>query len=263
MRTLEEVAAKHEQLTSEAFALREEGRGQIEVVEAMNKIVCAWNRNVQVLSSVFTPNDPRYLTPKVISERWHLSAMLTTITSALTQFLPGQPKMLARTRAAFGIEHMPCYLFHTRVACVPPTADGNIYFGFAHDMAEAQTQGDTKKMDYYMEALWTRVARIGGALYSSREVLYKFWIIGHLNYVQAVRVPVSALPCLGVDFEHVSSKSDFVKLFLIADPEIRDYRVMTMTQMANYVSDLTNLFDILDATQYQKRAPWMPPRLKS
>jgi hypothetical protein len=44
---------------------------------------------------------------------------------------------------------------------------------------------------------------------------------------------------------------DIVKLFLVADPEIRNYKVLTYEDMRDLVSEKKNMFDMMNLSPFQ------------
>jgi hypothetical protein len=203
------------------------------VLQERRKLVTKWHKAMQKLSSVFFPENPIILTEKVFQNDWHRSAKWMTAKGMFEQFLPSRPSLLSRAPASRTLEQISCHYHHTSLALMDPDADEGVWIEFPYNLSDALEY--SKKMDFALK-LWLRIAYHDGILVSSREHLFfGYWIIGHLSYWKAVK--------LG------TKEND--RYFLISDPELHYFKVLSIDQVVNYVSDIKNFVNPTDGAVVQ------------
>jgi len=198
-----------------------------------HELMRRWHKEMQRLSSIFFPDDPVVLTEKIFPNNWHKSAKVQTALAFLDQFLPGRPTFLSRSQASRSLEQIDCHYLHTQLALLEPEADNGLWLDFPWNVADETNP--TERM-VIMEKLWERIVHHDGLLISSRESLFfGFWTIGHLSYWKGV--------WLGPELED--------RYFLISDPELRYFKVLTIAQAERFVADLNNLVNPTDGAVVQ------------
>lgn len=193
----------------------------------LSSLVKNWHHNMQVLSSIFIPQSPIVLTSKLISNKWLLSSRIMTVFSLISQFIPGAPSILSRANASRELELVPFFLYHTQTAILNPDLDP-IFLNLNEILLDL-------KLDQQFETLhqiWYLILYSGGVLFSSKETLFSSWLIGHLSYCTA-------------QFQNGQMH------FLISDPEISSYKLLTVDQMRQYLIDQKSCVNFLDATTWQ------------
>jgi len=200
------------------------------------------------------------ITIKPFSQQWHLSAIVMTIVSGILHFVPSYPDMFSRTASSGHLGNVPCYNLTNFGIKVKEDWDNYLYLKFAHKLTLLKKQ--PKLLESAMNSFWHTLFDIGGALFVSRECVYSTWWVGHLSFVSAIALPQKTSPSLSEDpivdpllgnpeeFRHSSTHTDaycdYQKYFLISDPEIVYYKLMTFPQMLALISDPKNSFDLDD-----------------
>ena len=199
-------------------------------LDTRHQLVRRWHREMQKLSAVFSPDSPVVLTEKVFKNNWHSSAKWMTARALVEQLLiPGCPTFLSRSGASRTLEDISCNNFHTQLALIEPESDDRIWLDFPWNVAEEEEE---KTKLFILNRLWDRVAYLDGALISSREELFfGYWVIGHMSYWKAAWMGE--------------------KYFLISDPELEYFKVLTIQQAITFVSDLKSRVNPLDGSETQ------------
>ncbi|XP_049849947.1 uncharacterized protein LOC126320488 isoform X2 [Schistocerca gregaria] len=156
-------------------------------VTKIRSLVKKWSYSIQVISSIFKPEAPIVLTKKIFSQKWHLSAKLSSLFSLVFQVLPGVPTFLSRAQGSYQLECVPYALFHYQLPVLDPSADDYIYLYLSQHMLSAKDNASEQKR--LLILLWRRLVFYGGLLFSTREhLLGGIWTIGHLSYCMAVKL---------------------------------------------------------------------------
>lgn len=202
----------------------------LEMVLVRHEFVRRWQREMQKLSSIFFPENPVVLTEKTFKNDWHKSAKWMTARAFIEQLIvPGVPTFLSRSEASRTLEQISCDYLHTHHHLVDPEDDKSMWLDFPWSVAEENNE-ETKTS--ILERLWNRVAFLDGALISSREQLFfGYWEIGHLSYWKAVWMGQ--------------------KYFLISDPELQYFKVLSIDQAVKFVSDIKSRVNPLDGSVQQ------------
>lgn len=194
-------------------------------------LVRIWHQEMQRLSAVFEPDHPVVLTEKVFANNWHSSAKWMTARALVEQLvIPGCPTFLSRSGASRTLDDISCNNFHSQLALIDPELDDKVWLDFPWNVAEEE---DENRKSEILERLWNRVAYLDGALISSREELFfGYWVIGHMSYWKAVWIGDQ-------------------RYFLISDPELQYFKVLTMDQATAFVSDLKSRVNPIDGSENQ------------
>ncbi|EFA75601.1 hypothetical protein PPL_11106 [Heterostelium album PN500] len=177
------------------------------------KLVSNWNLAMQSFSAIFSPTAPKILTKKPIASDWHLSAYLMSFYCGLTFFIPNQPKLLDR------VSGTPPYFFESIMFinyefCFPKLS--RYYRSIYDDYAEKfRKMSDDDKSDSLLR-LWDDCFVIGGVLFCTSEKILAV-SVGHLNYLFSIKM------------------KDNQKYFLVGDPEIKNFKIFTLSEMSNIV----------------------------
>lgn len=180
-------------------------------LEEVNSLMFMWNEGLQHLSSIFIPEMPVMLTRKIFSERWHLSAKVMTAYSFFAQFVPGMPSFLSRACASKDLTQVPCFNFYSAAfyEIEDPTFPRLRRRLF-------KTKGNLIEQRKVVEEFWLHIIANRSVLFDTPEVLFGFWHISHLSLCTA----------------SVLKRGDTEeKVFLVSDPEIKHYKVMTIDEM--------------------------------
>lgn len=204
------------------------------------KLTKEWNYSMQVLSSIFSPHQPIVLTRKPFSERWHLSAFVMWILCSLTKYIPGQPASDARTRSSHEITYIRPHLYHTFRTQVTSYEDNNIFYHFSSSVRESPPSLQLKMVRF----LWRKALKRGGLLYSSREYVKGVGVVGHLNVMFATLVNTDNTINDGAEEEYLTRVRK--KVFLISDPEICNFKVLTLMQMFELLCNVQYNLNLLD-----------------
>lgn len=196
-----------------------------------HELVRKWHREMQRLSAVFEPDHPVVLTEKVFNNNWHSSAKWMTARALVEQLLiPGCPTFLSRSGASRTLDDISCNNFHSQLALIDPELDDRLWLDFPWNVAEEEDENRKREI---LERLWNRVAYLDGVLISSREELFfGFWVIGHMSYWKAVWIGDQ-------------------RYFLISDPELQYFKVLSMDQTNAFVSDLKSRVNPIDGSEGQ------------
>jgi len=211
-----------------------------------------------LVSSVCKPI-PSVITMKPFSQQWHLSAIVMTVVSGILHFIPGYPDMFSRTASSGHLGNVPCYNLTNFGIKVKEEWDNYLYLKFAHKIQSLQKK-QPQLVESAMNRFWQRLFDVGGALFVSRECVYSTWWVGHLSFVSALAIPKKPSPDdtplekhlleNPTDFSQRNSSRDefydYERYFLISDPEILYYKLMTFSQMLDLISNPKNSFDLDD-----------------
>jgi hypothetical protein len=119
----------------------------------------------------------------------HLSALSQTLLSFFSQYLPGNPELLTRSRPTYQLESAPCYLLHSFAIVVDAKLDNLNYLRLSRRMGQAKALNDVRQLYMLVDTLWKRVLHMGGCLFSSSENVFGSWWVGHVSFMLAVAVP--------------------------------------------------------------------------
>jgi hypothetical protein len=245
-------------------------------VARLHELVLEWQFAMQMLSSVFNPVLPVVLTVKPLQEQWHLSSKVVSAAALVAMIFPRQPSFRSRlhgTPAQF--EPLLRQLtFHYRV--LPTRRNTEKWRSFVSCLRDPQLER-VRKLDRVL-ALWNECHYRGGLLFSSNEAIWGS-MVGHLSYLVATfraALPVLAT-CHTVTAPSTPSASSWwatsspnsssshcstptsptppsaahysihrSRVFLIADPEIASYKVLTFHQMIDMIAEPSIGFDLAD-----------------
>lgn len=208
---------------------------EVRLIQTRRSFLTKWNRSLQRLSSVFYPDNPVVLTEKIYQNDWHKSAKWMTARALVEQFLPGKPSFLSRSEASRTLEQITCHYHHTTIAFISPEVDNGLWLDFPENLAQ---ENDKLKKLEIISSLWDRIAFHDGILISSREHLFfGLWTIGHLSYWKAVKL---------------GPKEDD-RFFLVSDPELQYFKVLSLEQVSDYASDVKNWVNPTDGAVIQFR----------
>jgi hypothetical protein len=209
------------------------GKVDMKLVLSLYGLITRWHKQMQLLSSIFFPDSPVVLTPKIFANDWHKSAKCMTALALFDQLIPGRPTFLCRSQASRTLEQISCYRLHTHIALIESEADKGLWLEFPWNVEEENSPDIRKSI---LSTLWRRILLLDGALISSRESLFfGYWTIGHLSYWKAVR--------LG------PKESD--KYFLVSDPELCYFKLLSINQAVSFVANIQNLVNPTDGTVVQ------------
>ncbi|EGG24265.1 hypothetical protein DFA_06415 [Cavenderia fasciculata] len=189
-----------------------------ELINSIFKLTNRWNEAMQSLSSIFSPSTPRILTKKPIASSWHASAYLMTAYCVATFFIPS-PKMFDR------ISGTPPFFFETMMLinfdyCFPKSSRYyRIYEDYQSDFA--QITDPVERLES-LNRLWDDCFNLGGVLFCSSEKIFR-QPIGHLNYLFAIQMNAT-------------------RLFLVGDPEIKNFKVYNLQDMTDIILQDTFFF---------------------
>lgn len=217
-------------VTEDAVSIYDFGAKWKTSLLARHTLVRKWHREVQKLSAVFRPDLPVVLTEKIFSNDWHSSTKWMTARAALEHlFVPGCPTFFSRSAASRTLEDIACNNYHTQLALIEPEADDKIWLDFPWVVSE---ETSLPEVDRILDLLWDRISYLDGALISSREELFfGSWIIGHMSYWKAVWMGE--------------------KYFLISDPELQYYKVLTLNEVLGFINDVKTRVNPLDGSENQ------------
>jgi hypothetical protein len=74
-----------------------------------------------------------------------------------------------------------------------------------------------EEQDELLDELWERVLFDGGCLFSTREVLFGFWNVGHESQLSVCRLALAP-------------DQPLEKRFLVSDPELSTFKALTVDQ---------------------------------
>jgi len=221
------------------YARDEKGNGPS--LDKLFHLTKMWNFSMQSFSSVFFASQPVVMTRKLIPDRWHLSTFLMTLLCALSSLLPTQPSLNARKEAPHDMSYLHGYNYHTFRTTVQRNY---VYCNFATILRGFANEMDSEKQQIqFVKKLWKKALKMGGLLFASKEHVYGRWWVGHQSFLVSV--------VFNTESPDRSLKK--VKFFLIADPEIRRYKIVNFEQMRNLVKDRKVVFDLIDVIGVEQR----------
>jgi len=232
-------------------ALQYTGDGIAPPFEMLTQFVRRWNYAIQYLSSVFKPDQPVVLTRKLVPQRWHFNTFAMRVICSLTSFLPGQPHISTRRRSSHEISHIFPQQFHTFRTYISPREDSFLFEYYACKLKATKSNRLLFQQLFSIDRLWNKALFRGGVIFSSHENVFGLGFVGHLSFLLAAVLYCDENECNNNDISELdrSAKSGgkkCQKCFIIADPEIRNYRVLNFAQMFEMITKSELEFDLIN-----------------
>jgi hypothetical protein len=195
-------------------------KASLERQKELQQLVMDWNRATQFLSSVYAAGEPVVLSRKLFSDQWQRSAKLLALPCCVGTLWPGQPLIMSRNEGTIGEYDSSGSRFTWRDKLAPQS------FPQFASLPEKMT-GDAAAANELLDELWHLALSYGGLFFASQETIFGVQV-GHLNGLHAVRL------------------ADGSPHFLVGDPEIRRYKLLSVEEMRLLVASPKVGFDLFD-----------------